>query len=252
MVDLGVTPTLLGKSRSAMASPSAPLTDTPEGIAPGVYFVVTKWLAPIAKDLVELAVTVFVATATQAFEREVKLVAADVYQAFNDLLAQITGLSTAYGVPLAGALTPSTPNIEQLQNTLSSLLLPPARATATTVGKQRSHFNRGASRSIQIKESVMCNDPTHRAIRAVVQAYGTPEVRITGNPSALGGMIVGLPLGGPTSTPTFYLSLSAVLQNSAMAYLSLALATGERSTSLSVLAIGDVDFMGIGSRKWSG
>jgi len=105
-----------------MESIEAPLDAEPEGITPGLYFVVTHWLTPIAKDLVELAVTVLVATATEVFERRVRLVAVDIYQAFNDLIAQITSLSLAYGVPLAGSFTPNSTTIDQLTNTLSSLL----------------------------------------------------------------------------------------------------------------------------------
>ena len=99
---------------------STPLA-TPEGITAGIYLIATRWLAPIAATAINVFIDALVVTATQAFRKEYRISAANIFSAYTQLLAILTGTSGAYGVPLAGGFDLNETDIAALITALGGL-----------------------------------------------------------------------------------------------------------------------------------
>lgn len=112
MVNGGQPTAILARSTPALA---------PEGLTAGIYFIVTKWLAPIAANIIEATITALIVSGTQAFEKEYRITGADIFSIFNQLLAIIGGTADAYSVPMSGGFNTSEANIAALMTTLSGL-----------------------------------------------------------------------------------------------------------------------------------
>lgn len=105
------TPTLAAASIS---------TAEPEGIADGIYFVVTHWLAPIGSTIIEAAVTVLVVAAGSAIEKKYKITGGSIVSIFNQVLQILGGTADAYAVPNASGIATTPAQLADLQSTLNN------------------------------------------------------------------------------------------------------------------------------------
>lgn len=102
-----------------LATASTP-TAAPEGLADGIYFVVTHWLAPIGATFIEAAVTVLVIAAGTAIERKYKITGGSIVSIFNQILQILGGTADAFGVPNASGIATTPEQLANLQSTLNN------------------------------------------------------------------------------------------------------------------------------------
>src|SRR5689334_15941216 len=100
---------------SSLSMPATPTVTEPEGLADGIYFVITHWFQPIASSVIEAAVTALIVSAGTAVEKEFKFTGGSVVAVFNLMLQFLQGTADAFSVDNASGIATTTTQLANLQ-----------------------------------------------------------------------------------------------------------------------------------------